>query len=165
MLPVVREKGKKTGYLFNYYIYICCEKVKGSVELKMFLSEAKSSLPFDMLTTEHLLVGICLHKGALQALSFLHSQLIVILFTAIPGAHSRTLVGLLFVFLLCLRCDAYLLKFCCFAFAFLTIFALNALFKLAGEQNFFIRGEVFLFFFFVFFCRLCAVLSAWLVRN
>lgn len=102
---------------------------------------------------------------------FLHSQLIVILFTAIPGAHSRSpLVGLLFVFLLCLHCDAYLLKFCCFAFvlAFLMIFALNALFQArqrSGEQNFFIR-EV-LFFSFPtpnpivcrFICLACAQLS------
>lgn len=96
----------------------------------------------------------------------------MILFTAIPGAHSRLpLVVLLFVFLLCLHCDAYLLKFCCFAFAFvlafLTNFALNALFQArrrSGEQNFFIREVLFLLptpnpIVCRFICLACAQLS------
>lgn len=123
----------------------------------MILRETKSLIAFEILITEYLLVAMPPQR-AFRALSFLHSQLIVILFTAIPGAHSRTLVGLLFVFLLCLRCDAYLLKFCCFAFAFLTFFALNALFKLVGEQNFFIRGTV-IFSVCRFICLACAQLS------
>lgn len=125
----------------------------------MILRKTKFLLPFEILITEYLLVAMPPQR-AFRALSFLHSQLIVILFTAIPGAHSRTLVGLLFVFLLCLRCDAYLLKFCCFAFAFLTFFALNALFKLVGEQNFFIRGTVFFFCVPFYLLGLCAIKPA-----